>query len=462
MKLKTESKFKLKIKPVYADLLGEEVPADFSGKANKYLPLLQADGSGTIFYGLGKSTDSDRELINTFYQLAKRLKQLDIAEYQLVLPEHLMAEDTRIGYALEGLMQSEYQFNTYKTKSEEMTEPVVHTNESTIVQVYSETVSLIQGINVSRDLINTPANDLYPETLADQVVDLFADSAVEVEVLDKQAIESIGMHALLAVAQGSDRDPRVIIIRYQGNPDSEDQLTLVGKGVTYDSGGYAIKSAGGMASMKSDMSGAASVVGTIHALANNNVKTNVVGIIGAVENLISGAAFKNGDIISSLKGSSIEVGNTDAEGRLVLADILYYASQEWPGQPMVDIATLTGAVVVALGTQVTGLMGNQSDLTNQILSASEIADEDTFELRIFDVHRDQIKSKVADIANSAKGGAGSLTAGAFLEHFVNGQPWAHLDIAGTAFASSGRRYLPDGATGRPVKTLYHLAKYMAK
>lgn len=284
MKLKTESKFKLKIKPVYADLLGEEVPADFSGKANKYLPLLQADGSGTIFYGLGKSTDSDRELINTFYQLAKRLKQLDIAEYQLVLPEHLMAEDTRIGYALEGLMQSEYQFNTYKTKSEEMTEPVVHTNESTIVQVYSETVSLIQGINVSRDLINTPANDLYPETLADQVVDLFADSAVEVEVLDKQAIESIGMHALLAVAQGSDRDPRVIIIRYQGNPDSEDQLTLVGKGVTYDSGGYAIKSAGGMASMKSDMSGAASVVGTIHALANNNVKTNVVGIIGAVEN----------------------------------------------------------------------------------------------------------------------------------------------------------------------------------
>lgn len=462
MKLITQSEFKLQVKPVYADKLGDQVPADFSGKANKYLPLLQADGSGTIYYGLGDSTDSDRELVYKFYKLAKRLIQLDIDEYQLDLPDHLVADDTRIGYALEGLMQTEYRFDKYKSKADEATEPVVHTNESTIAQVYSEMESLVEGINVTRDLINTPANDLYPETLADQVVELFAGSSVEVEVLDKPAIEELGMHALLSVAQGSDRDPRVIIIRYQGNADSDDQLTLVGKGVTYDSGGYAIKSAGGMASMKSDMSGAASVVGTIHALANNDVKANVVGIIGAVENLISGSAFKNGDIISSLKGSSIEVGNTDAEGRLVLADVLYYASQQWPGQPMVDIATLTGAVVAALGTQVTGLMGNDSEFVDQILTASERADEDTFELRIFDVHRDQIKSKVADIANSATGGAGSLTAAAFLEHFADGQPWAHLDIAGTAFSSNGRRYYPDGATGRPVKTLYNLAKMMAE
>src|SRR5699024_8935898 len=324
-----------------------------------------------------------------------------------------------------------------------------------------EVVNVLKSVNVTRDLVNTPANDLYPETLATKVEEVFEGTQVDVEIFNKNDLEELGAKALLAVSQGSAKEPRMLVLKYLPLGNEEPVISLVGKGVTYDSGGYALKNAKGMATMMTDMAGAGAMIGAIHAIASNNIQQNVVAVIGATENLISGEAFKNGDIISTLKGTTIEVINTDAEGRLVLADVLYYAATELNSKYIIDAATLTGAVIAALGPNITGAMTNDQALLKDVTTASKTAGEDMWQLPITPEFREKIKGNNADLINSSINfvGAGTIFAAAFLEHFVEDVPWVHLDIAGTSYASSkGNKYLPKGASGIPVKTLYEFVK----
>src|SRR5690625_593099 len=253
----------------------------------------------------------------------------------------------------------------------------------------------------------------------------------------------------------------MIVLKYLPLGKEEPVISLVGKGVTYDSGGYAIKTAKGMATMKVDMAGAGAMIGKMHALAAKDNQQNVVAVIGATENLISGEAFKNGDIIDTLKGTTVEVLNTDAEGRLVLADALYYAATELNSKAIVDAATLTGAVIAALGQNITGVMTNDQELVDEVIQASKTTGEDMWQLPITPEFREKIKGDHTDLINSAINfvGAGTIFAAAFLEHFVEDVPWVHLDIAGTSYArNNGNKYLPKGASGVPVKTLYEFVK----
>ncbi|NMA83571.1 MAG: leucyl aminopeptidase, partial [Epulopiscium sp.] len=284
---------------------------------------------------------------------------------------------------------------------------------------------------------------------------------IQVEIYGRDQIEELGMEAFLAVTEGSAEEPQFIVMTWNGEPNSDKKMALVGKGLTFDSGGYSLKPSAGMETMNTDMAGAASVIGAMKALALSKVEKNVVGIIAACENLISGAAYKPGDIIGSMSGKTIEVLNTDAEGRLTLADALWYAVKEVKADEVIDIATLTGACVVALADINTGAITNNESLMNEVKNAAEIAGEPVWELPTNDDYKELIKGTFGDLKNTGGRGAGTITAGLFLQEFVDDTPWVHLDIAGTSHLSTARGYLPKGATGVPVKTLYYLVKERA-
>lgn len=455
---------KVQVIPVFEGKLSDdqakslEAKGLFKGEMNTYYNLLNEEGEGKVFLGLGKEDDlKGHQIIKSFYQLVKGLEKINLTEFDIVLPESLK-DESKVSLVLEGLYQSRYKWDDYKSDKKDAKEfKIALAGVDKLDEISNEVKNLTEGVFKARDLVNIPAIDLYPESYANKVVDLFKGTDVEVEVLNLEEIKALGMESFLAVAEGSDREARFMVMKYLPLGGG-DHLTLVGKGLTYDSGGYALKPAGSMDTMKSDMAGSAAVVGTLLALSKNKVQKNVVGVVAACENLISGHAYKNGDIISSMKGTSIEVGNTDAEGRLTLADAIYYSATKLNSKAIVDIATLTGACIVALGEKVTGLASNNDELADLMLESSVKADEPTHRLPIFDVHREQIKGKFGDLLNSTTGGAGMITAAAFLEHFTEDMPWVHLDIAGPSFTKSAYGYLPAGGTGTAVKTLYHFAK----
>ena len=303
--------------------------------------------------------------------------------------------------------------------------------------------------NYARELAVRPANIVNPSYLAEEAKRWGKKLGFEVTVLDRKALQKEGMHALLAVAAGSDEEPRFIVMDYRGS-QSESPLVLVGKGVTFDSGGLSLKSATSMETMKYDMSGAAAVLGAMRAVAELKLPAHVVGLIPAVENLPSGRATRPGDVISSHSGKSIEVLNTDAEGRLILADALSYAARFDPAA-VIDAATLTGACVVALGEHAIGLMGTDEPLIDEIKGAAERSGERVWQLPLWDEYREKMKSEIADIKNTGGRPAGAITAAIFLRDFVGSFPWAHLDIAGTAWADKGRPGQPKGPTGVGVR-----------
>ena len=309
-----------------------------------------------------------------------------------------------------------------------------------------------QAINHSRRLINEPASVIYPESFARRAGDLASEAGLEFEVWDEQRLADEGCRAMLAVGAGSTRPPRLVFLRHRGGGD-EPPVILVGKGVTFDSGGLSIKPTDGMADMKCDMAGAATVVGVMKAIAELGIRKNVIGLCGLAENMISGTSYKLGDVIETRNGKTIEILNTDAEGRVVLADVLDVAVQHRPAA-IVDLATLTGACVVALGTEVTGLMGNDQGLAEAVLGAAQAEGEPTWQLPMWDLYDELIKSKVADIRNVGEGRwGGAITAAKFLEAFVGDVPWVHLDIAGPAFAESPKPHRDAGATGVMVRSL---------
>ncbi|MFA5582380.1 MAG: leucyl aminopeptidase [Paracoccaceae bacterium] len=316
--------------------------------------------------------------------------------------------------------------------------------------------ALAQGIFLTRDLTSEPANILTTTEFASRLEGL-RDLGVEVEVLDEAALEDLGMRSLLAVGQGSDSPSKVVVMHWKGGAEGAAPLALVGKGVVFDTGGISIKPAGGMEDMTMDMGGAAVVAGVMRALAGRGAKANVVGLVGIVENMPSGTATRPGDVVRSMKGDTIEIINTDAEGRLVLCDVLWYAQERFAPAGMIDLATLTGAIVIGLGHENAGVFSNDDALCDAFLAAAKNEGEGAWRMPLGKAYDDQLKSAVADMKNVGGRPAGSITAAQFLKRFVRDDtPWIHLDIAGVASVKSDTALAPKGATGWGVMALNRL------
>jgi leucyl aminopeptidase len=307
-----------------------------------------------------------------------------------------------------------------------------------------------RGANLARNLGNLPGNVATPSYLASVAEEVGGRFGMKVTVLGPAEMEAEGMGALLAVAGGSDEEPRLMVLEHRAGPEGGKPLVLVGKGLTFDAGGISIKPAAGMEDMKFDMCGGAAVLGAMQAIGELGVKANVVGIVPSSENLLGGRAMKPGDILRAASGKTIEVVNTDAEGRLILADALHYAKRFDPAA-VIDAATLTGACVVALGHQAAGVMGNDDALVEELRRAGDRTGERCWPLPMYDEYREQIRSDYADIKNSGGRPAGAIAAGWFLREFVDDFPWAHLDVAGTAYGDGKLAYLSKGSTGAPTR-----------
>ncbi|NMB04111.1 MAG: leucyl aminopeptidase [Tissierellia bacterium] len=362
--------------------------------------------------------------------------------------------------AFEGLWMGNYVFTRYKQdkQADRRLKTLCLVQAEGLEEKLTESRVLMESADFARYLVNSRPIDLYPETLAQLTKQELEPFGVEVEVYGKNKAQELGLTAFLTVSEGSDKEPQVIIAKYNGAGD-EPYGALIGKGLTYDSGGYGIKSTEGMVTMHSDMAGSASVLGAIRAIAANKVNKNVYGVVLACENMIDGSAYKNGDIISSHLGKTIEIDSTDAEGRLTLADALSYTEEALKPSYMVDVATLTGAVVIALGDVAAGAVGNNDQLMKDVLSAADLSDEPIWELPNYDEYKEQYKSTFADLKNTGGRAAGSITAGLFLGEFVQDTPWAHLDVAGVTYrADKAKPPHPVGASGFGVKALYQLVK----
>ncbi|WP_126428411.1 leucyl aminopeptidase [Brevibacillus marinus] len=314
--------------------------------------------------------------------------------------------------------------------------------------------ALSRGTNLARDLVNMPGNYLSPEELKNQAVAVAERYGMEYEVLDREMLKQLKMGGVLAVAQGSDQPPYVVVIKYQGRKTWDRVIGLVGKGVTFDSGGISIKPVNGMHEMKSDMGGAAAVIGALEVIGRLKPRANVLAVIGCVENMLSGAAYRPGDVITTMSGRTVEIITTDAEGRLVLADCITYAKEKG-AECLIDVATLTGGVVVALGHVCSGAMTNNQPLLDELLSCAEQAGERLWQLPTFAEYHELNKSNVADLKNSGGRYGHAIIGGVFLQTFAEETPWVHLDIAGTAYLNSAGDIHPVGGTGVMTRTLSH-------
>src|ERR1700729_2290403 len=356
-----------------------------------------------------------------------------------------------------------YTFDRYKTKRKDDDRPkkvevdFACGNPAAAEKAWANAGGLADGVVIARDLVNEPANVLYPAEFARRTSAL-SKLGVNVEVLDVAAMKKLGMGALLGVGQGSVHDSRLVVMRWNGGKRGTDPVAFIGKGVCFDTGGISIKPAAGMEDMKGDMAGAACVVGLMHALAARKAKVNVVGVIGLVENMPDGKAQRPGDIVTSMSGQTIEIINTDAEGRLVLADVLHYVNKRFKPKFMINLATLTGAIIVALGQEYAGMFCNDDKLAERLTKAGETVGERVWRMPLGPEYDKMIDSKFADVKNSGGRFAGSITAAQFLQRFVNKTPWAHLDIAGTALGSPQTDINKSWSSGWGVRLLDRLVE----
>jgi leucyl aminopeptidase len=374
-------------------------------------------------------------------------------------------------FALGALLRG-YKFKKYKSKPKKKNGAAAETADKTLKKIvihtadpraatklYASARAIANGVTLARDLVNEPANVLGPAEFAARAKEL-AKLGVEVNVFTPKTLQRLGMNALLAVGQGSARPSHVVVMQWKGaGARGGDPVVFVGKGVTFDTGGISIKPAAGMEDMKGDMAGAACVVGLMHELAQRKAKVNAVGIIGLVENMPSGTAQRPGDIVAAMSGTTIEVLNTDAEGRMVLADCLWYAQDRFKPKALVNLATLTGAVMVALGKEHAGLFSNNNELANWLIDAGNVTGEKLWRLPLGPKYDKMIDSKVADIKNTGGKWGGSISAAQFLQRFVKeGTPWAHLDIAGTAMSSVESEINRSWGSGFGVRLLDQLVR----
>lgn len=432
----------------------------FSNNLGEVYLHLPFNETKEAFLGLG-----DEELFTedfyreAYFKLAKKL--IANKEYEFTITVN--KDVNYLKAAVEGLYHATYKFDKYKTNKKEEFELTINVNsnfsEEDFKLAIEEAKDVVESIFFTRNIVNERAEYLYPETLANIAVESLSPLGVEVTVYDEKECEQMGLSAFLSVGRASDRKPRFIVMKYLNNPESDEVIGLVGKGVTYDTGGYSLKPSTGMDTMHCDMGGAGTVIGAINLIAKRKVKANVISVVAACENMVSGSSYKPGDVIYSLSGKTIEVENTDAEGRVTLADSVYYTTNELKVSKVIDVATLTGACVVALGEVYTGSVTNNQEFFNELKEAASEAGEKLWQMPVDNSYRALNKSKVADVKNTGGRYGGMITAGLFIENFVaNNIPWIHLDIAGTAYLSKPERYLPAGATGIHVKTLYNLVK----
>jgi leucyl aminopeptidase len=362
-----------------------------------------------------------------------------------------------------GIHLRRYSFDRYKTKKDEngANGPVRLTltvaDPAAVKKAVKAREGVATGVIMARDLVNEPPNVLGPREFAARA-EALSKVGVEIEILDEKAMQKLGMRALLGVGQGSVRGSRVVVMRWNGGKASDKPVAFIGKGVVFDSGGISIKPGGGMEDMKGDMAGAACVVGLMYALASRKAKANVVGVIGLVENMPDGNAQRPGDIVTTMSGQTIEIINTDAEGRLVLADVLWYVQDRFKPKFMIDLATLTGAILVALAQEYAGLFSNNDELAQRITTAGQATGERVWRMPIGPEFDKMIESKFADMKNTGGRHGGSSTAAALLQRFVNDVPWAHLDIAGTAMGSPQTEINRGWSSGWGVRLLDRLVR----
>lgn len=436
----------------------------FSADGSEGLTALPADQSYVLLAGLGREDQVTAERVRrAAAAAAKTLRELKVkaAVLDAGLPLRLLGP--RGAAALvQGVELALYRTESWKQS--DAADPLFYLDApASCGDVLRESQALTRSICFARDLVNCPANRLTPDDMAWRMAREAKRLGLETRVLDEREARELGMEAFLTVGGSALHPPRLIVLRYRGGRPGDAPLCLVGKGVTCDTGGYCLKAASSMKGIKGDMAGAAAVCGALLALAENQVPVNVTAVIPAAENRISPDSYIPGDVIGSMAGTTIEVGNTDAEGRLILADAVTYAVRKEGAAKVVDIATLTGAVVNMFGFTTAGFLADDEDFCAAFQAAAARSGEQYWRLPIFPEYRKMIESPVADLSNTSSDGCGTITAGLFIGAFAEGRPWIHIDIAGTAWVDSPRwEYQTVGATGAGVTTLYELCKGYAR
>jgi leucyl aminopeptidase len=435
----------------------------FKGKSGKVLDILAPEGlkaTRLLVVGVGKSAEiKELDVLKLGGSIGGKLAAgavTIIAD----LPNGPMSA-AQAGMIGAGLRLRAYRFDRYKTKKKEDDEKsssnvsIAVSDVAAAKKAFVPDSHIVDGVILARELVNEPPNVLFPVEFARRATDL-RKLGVDVEVLDVKAMTKLKMGALLGVGQGSTQPSRTVIMQWRGGKTNDKPIAFIGKGVCFDTGGISIKPSGSMEDMKGDMGGAACVVGLMHALAARKAKVNVVGAIGIVENMPDGNAQRPGDIVTSMSGQTIEIINTDAEGRLVLADVLWHVGQKFKPKFMIDLATLTGAIMVALGTEYAGLFSNNDELAQRLSAAGEVTGERVWRMPLGPEYDKMMDSQFADMKNAGARNAGSITAAQFLQRFVDGTPWAHLDIAGTAMGAPKTEINQSWGSGYGVRLLDRL------
>jgi len=444
---------------------------DFLGKESQISIVYGGKENRIMLLGLGKADKINEFLISEVYAEAVAfLKKQKALSVNIMIPQKLnISKEELIKGIIEALFLSNYNFDKFKhfTKKERpsylKTVCLIGIDKKDMAIVTKGKV-IADGVNLTRDLVNNNADDETPQNLA-KIAKSFEKISkdIEVTVFNKKKIEQEKMGLLLAVNKGSDKEPVFIIMEYKGNPYSKENTVIIGKGITYDSGGLSLKPTTSMDTMKSDMSGGAAILGTMCSIANLKLKVNVTGIVPATENSIGPSSYKPGDVYVNMSNKSVEIKNTDAEGRLILAEALSYGAEKIKPTRIIDIATLTGACVVALGEDMAGLFSNSEKLAEELLEASKRTGDILWRMPLFKEYKKELKSEIADLKNIGNGkSAGAITAALFLEEFVKNIPWAHIDIAGPAFKSKPKGLNPTFATGIGVRLLTYFFENLSK
>ncbi|WP_428825386.1 leucyl aminopeptidase [Azonexus sp. IMCC34842] len=444
---------------------------DMEGKAGSTLLLHNVPGTlcdRVLMVGLGKEKDfREKEFIGAIRTTVKTLNETGAFDASIFLTE-LAVKKRSIGWRVRQTamiaLEATYKFDQFKSKKDEVRRPlrkltlgVERRNElAQSEEALSQGIAIAEGMALAKDLGNLPPNICHPSYLAERAQAMAEEFGLGCEILERDDMEKLGMHSLLSVARGAHQPPKLIVLNYKGSKASEKPLVLVGKGVTFDTGGISLKPGADMDQMKYDMCGAASVLGTMQAVARMQLPINLTVIVPATENMPGGNATRPGDIVASMSGQTIEILNTDAEGRLILCDALTYAERFEP-DTVIDVATLTGACVVALGGIASGLFANKDGLARELLEAGDEAHDRAWHMPLWDDYQELLKSPFADMANIGGRWGGAVTAACFLSRFTKKFDWAHLDIAGTAWKSGAEK----GATGRPVPLLTHYILQLA-
>jgi|SRR5215204_1187690 len=440
-------------------IVGKEIISNIQkfGLFNELHTFAKIPAKKILFVGLGNknefNTEKSRIISGKIIQYSRefKIKELSIIPFD--------SSKEIIESLIEGIILSSYSFEKFKTTKENNTiskvSILIESDSKEFQRIINEISAICQSVNDAREISNLPPNECSPEHLAKIALNI-KNQETKSKIINIDTLKDLGLNGIVSVGSGSINTPKLIIIEYKGIKNEENPILLVGKAVTFDSGGISLKPSEKMDEMKFDKCGGVNVISIMKSLSSLKIKNNVIGIIPAVENMPSNSSYRPSDIINMYNGKSVEVLNTDAEGRLILADALSFGIKQYNPKIIIDMATLTGACIIALGTNVAGIIGNDEKLIRKIMDTSKITDEKMWQLPLFEEYHDQIKSKNADIKNIGGRAAGAITAAAFLSNFVENTPWVHLDIAGTAWNQEGslsKSYNPAGATGFGIRTI---------